>query len=540
MDFDENLYDKIQAYLDKQLSREETQEFESAMAADEDLAREVQLHADMEELLADTPENNLRKNLERLGAESSDDTFGFDWRLLALIPIVFAIIGFLMFGSDEEVKITSSIQPPTKYEDSITNIKVKDTRTQTKIDTNLIDDTKDTRITEEVIKSEDKKSVEPPIEPKKKTKKKIKRRTTFGQPPPIIEIKSATENTNTLEDSTSIHEPIFMPTTSSTDTNTLANILTPIADGGISSDPSGDGGTSITRVLSSPSERFFPFRPDARLDSLAAIDYLVQEGFSLDITHLIPDTIRMPADSIATAYFNKKYLAELGLYFAADMETKDSINGERFVMITRESEYATWGYSDALAGTIGEDTYEIYTQPMFPNDIGVYYYEIYDEINERRIFAGKYMVVVENPKGYTSAETSIAFNTNRSLEKLVKKTNKTRRQFQIISDNLIRDFSLEYPDNKVGFEYKGKFYAKDDLAAKNLKIHLFSNKEEDFQNFSTLATHDFVVNNIGFDMFDFAYRKTYYLTPGLYYFLIQDEETGKIYYANKFEVRRTK
>jgi len=115
MDFNEDLYDKIQDYLDKKLSPAETREFESAIAADEELAREVQLHADMQELLADTPENDLRKNLEKLSAEAIEDSSGFDWRLLALIPIIFAIIGFLMFGTKEDAStaVGQAVKPNT-------------------------------------------------------------------------------------------------------------------------------------------------------------------------------------------------------------------------------------------------------------------------------------------------------------------------------------------------------------------------------------------------------------------------------------------
>ncbi|MGK0365865.1 MAG: hypothetical protein ACI85O_002935 [Saprospiraceae bacterium] len=88
--------------MDKDLNPEEIRDFENAMAADKDLVHEVELHADMQEMLADTPENNLRKSLEKLTTEAIEDTPGFDWRLLALIPIVFAIISFLMFGTNEE------------------------------------------------------------------------------------------------------------------------------------------------------------------------------------------------------------------------------------------------------------------------------------------------------------------------------------------------------------------------------------------------------------------------------------------------------
>lgn len=66
MEFDEYIYDKIDRYLNNELAGKELEQFEVEKNANENLAKEVEIHAQMKEFLADTQENNLRRNLESL------------------------------------------------------------------------------------------------------------------------------------------------------------------------------------------------------------------------------------------------------------------------------------------------------------------------------------------------------------------------------------------------------------------------------------------------------------------------------------------
>lgn len=91
MALNEDKYGKIQDYLDKKLSREDLIQFENELKTDQDLARELQLHQEMEAFLADTPENELRKNLQELNQEVEEGKVktGNSWRfLLLLIPVL--------------------------------------------------------------------------------------------------------------------------------------------------------------------------------------------------------------------------------------------------------------------------------------------------------------------------------------------------------------------------------------------------------------------------------------------------------------------
>lgn len=67
MEIDENLYEKIDKYLDGKLEGEELEKFEAEKKSNQALASEIELNAQMKDLLDDSPENELRKNLEHLG-----------------------------------------------------------------------------------------------------------------------------------------------------------------------------------------------------------------------------------------------------------------------------------------------------------------------------------------------------------------------------------------------------------------------------------------------------------------------------------------
>ena len=77
MEFNESTNDKIDRYLNNEMTGEELVQFESEKNANKSLAAEVEVNAQMKELLADTPENKLRQNLESLSnafEEKKEDT----------------------------------------------------------------------------------------------------------------------------------------------------------------------------------------------------------------------------------------------------------------------------------------------------------------------------------------------------------------------------------------------------------------------------------------------------------------------------------
>lgn len=107
MALSEETYDKIQRYLDGELTTEERGAFEQEMETNQEFAQEVALHANMEELLADSPENELRRNLKMLGEEVKDEPPATGGSLLSkwfwlLVPLMLFAAWWLLQPPLEE------------------------------------------------------------------------------------------------------------------------------------------------------------------------------------------------------------------------------------------------------------------------------------------------------------------------------------------------------------------------------------------------------------------------------------------------------
>lgn len=105
MALNEEQHQKIQNYLDEKLSQEDRSSFENEIKVDENLAQEVKLHADMKTFLSDTPENDLRKSLQKLNKQVTEEKIkpGNSWRyLLLLIPILLLVGWWASNGAGED------------------------------------------------------------------------------------------------------------------------------------------------------------------------------------------------------------------------------------------------------------------------------------------------------------------------------------------------------------------------------------------------------------------------------------------------------
>jgi hypothetical protein len=120
----EELYDRIQRYLDQEMSVEEARAFEGAMAEDEALAKEVALNRDMQAMLGKSPENELLTNLEILSREVEDipSSSGTSWRpLLWFIPVVL-FIGWLVFAPGSDNDQESQVQTPVEQPENVPSL----------------------------------------------------------------------------------------------------------------------------------------------------------------------------------------------------------------------------------------------------------------------------------------------------------------------------------------------------------------------------------------------------------------------------------
>ena len=69
MDFDENIYALIDRYLNNELKGQELKAFEIRKKTDAAFAQEVEMSASMKDFLSDSPENDLRRNLQELNEQ---------------------------------------------------------------------------------------------------------------------------------------------------------------------------------------------------------------------------------------------------------------------------------------------------------------------------------------------------------------------------------------------------------------------------------------------------------------------------------------
>jgi hypothetical protein len=92
-------------------------------------------------------------------------------------------------------------------------------------------------------------------------------------------------------------------------------------------------------------------------------------------------------------------------------------------------------------------------------------------------------------------------------------------------------------DQAVLFEVAATLSTEENIDSKDFKLHLFSNKKEDFENFEPLSTFDLNWQPDGENSYRIDLKEQINIRPGLYYYLIEDFNTEKIYYVEKFEVR---
>jgi len=129
MDFDQHTYEKIEQYLAGELKGEVLQKFEKELKANIALSREVKLTKEMNQLLADTPENSLRKNLQFLSDQIQEDPnkSGNSFKFLFLLIPLFLLAGWWMLQPNDP----TPTPPPSSNKPTLdtTTIKIPSTET---------------------------------------------------------------------------------------------------------------------------------------------------------------------------------------------------------------------------------------------------------------------------------------------------------------------------------------------------------------------------------------------------------------------------
>lgn len=106
-------------------------------------------------------------------------------------------------------------------------------------------------------------------------------------------------------------------------------------------------------------------------------------------------------------------------------------------------------------------------------------------------------------------------------------------------------FEITYPNKEAAlseqadgthlFRISGNVYTEEEEVALPFRVHLFSNKPADYEAFQPIFTEDLVFQVEG-DHHIFQLSHPEALDPGLYYYLIEESESGEAYGVGKVVV----
>ena len=128
----EDALERIQRYLEKEMPPEEIKAFETELKTNDELAQELALHKEMEDLLTDSPENDLCKNLQLLNSQvkdNKDNPNRLTKYLLWLIPVLL-IAGWWFFNptstNDQPQVETTTPSPESNFRSAPSKSKIEE------------------------------------------------------------------------------------------------------------------------------------------------------------------------------------------------------------------------------------------------------------------------------------------------------------------------------------------------------------------------------------------------------------------------------
>ncbi|HQU59800.1 MAG TPA: hypothetical protein PLU64_11415 [Saprospiraceae bacterium] len=120
----EQLYEKIEAYLDRAMGREELAAFEKELATDQELQRELALHRRLHQELGKAGKARLRKQLQEVAAEfpTEDPPKGGTLGKWLLGMALAALIGVLAWWLVQRAGGQENAPAPTAQQQDSTNL----------------------------------------------------------------------------------------------------------------------------------------------------------------------------------------------------------------------------------------------------------------------------------------------------------------------------------------------------------------------------------------------------------------------------------
>lgn len=487
MDFKEDTYDKIQRYLDNELKGEELRAFEAQLRADKSLAAEVELHREMGDFLEESGENELRKNLEKLGSEfteapNSKRENGFKY-LLWLLPLL--LLGGVFF-----------------YWNSI-----------------------------------NKNEVIPAVPTNEETQDSLSAPLIYAELPPfdsalIVWQPEYPPSTMVLSPDELINEDVFAP-------NRYLDSLH------VNHVPSDSFNITIEKL---PSDTVWIGENGAIVEGDLQIAATVQTPIDLmqETQHLYVYNNLMEQrwyyfDYLKPYKSNEKELVNI---YRIDETIELNAEGLYYFILLKE---------DVFIGKIIVKQRPISALPLKgkkrnkkspssapqPKDTLIYANDEDNSIPELKapeFVPPKYSNIVESSASVPPPVLAANFEPNPALD-LLMNNNVRSVDFELTVDTLTQYFELDSTETMVDFRLAATIVSSDDLLKKSYLLHLFSNDTIAYQNFTPMLTNGVEIVEKGEDEYVFDFQKSLTLPTGLYYVLLEKEETEQVIFVEKIWVR---
>ena len=128
------------------------------------------------------------------------------------------------------------------------------------------------------------------------------------------------------------------------------------------------------------------------------------------------------------------------------------------------------------------------------------------------------------------------FERNEALEALIQKNN-TNELFQLTTNHWPSDFEIATLTDSLTFNWTDSLTSQAALLEKGLQLHLFSNDPAQFQTFLPIATNDLPLQKLSDSTYQLIVQQNYLLSPGRYYFVVQDAAEETIYFVERIFVQ---
>lgn len=490
MDFNEHTYNKIQQYLDNELKGEELRAFEAQLRAEKELAAEVNLHQEMNHFLAETPENELRKNLDQLSRQFSTSpkkNNASSKYLLFLLPL-FLLGGmgiFYLFHSNNSTVQTTI--PVEKKNNKSADLVLKYPAIPP-FDSSLIDWNPPQQINEYQVSN-----------PVNSDSDSFKTNLTLDE---LIEKNHSQEHFKiTFEQEPS--DTIWM--NQSAGHKRLA--------------------ATIQTTVDLMKEPFFISFYNNLYDEIAPSLNLLKPYKSNETTpiNLYRIDTELAIDATTSPGLYYYVLRGHEKYYAGKVTVLKKAVKKKKVPIKK------------VPKTTPEKTTKKTPEKQQKKTL------IYAQEDKKAPAPKEEEMQVPriNDETYASASAPVSaatFEPNPALELLIR-NNVRSGDFELSVANLLQEFLVTSTDKSVDFEFIGTVESSENLLENQYSIHFFSSDPTAYQNFETILTNDFNLKELEKNTYLFEFEKRLTLTPGLYYFLIENKETEQIHFVERIVVQ---